>query len=568
MLVARRHCTLHAGELALQATRRTAAVHCVGLSMLVVASACQLDSHLTPLTQVVVDVDGEAQVKARSADVELVVRGGQTPDETWEAAPAMQRSIELGQDGAPTWPLRLVLVPRDRDAQRLFAISATAHDGAGGVVAQARLLSGYVSNEIRYVQLELSDDCQDIVCASTQTCRAGACADAVRAAESLGVYRPSLDAGAPIDAAQLDASADAGSDAGFAHDTGVGADDANQCDHEHGGCDPLVTCQSAEGQAVCGACPSGFDDAHGDGTSCTDIDECQVDRGGCDAKHGLCTNVPGGRVCSCNEGYHGDGMTCTENPGCQADGDCSSQANCRQRHCVCNAGYTGDGLNCSDIDECQADLTPCAAHADCQNTPGSFQCLCQQGYAGAPDARTGCLDIDECATHASDCDDEPNACINRDGGFDCRCPSGYSGDGKGAMGCSDVDECATNNGGCDSLRACTNTPGSFGCGSCASGYATSGSTGCVVIDVCATNNGGCDPQRSCKSNDGGVSCGKCQAGYSNDGDTGCVDDDECAKKKGSCGAHRRCNNTPGSFECGDCEDGYHADDSGSCTSND
>jgi hypothetical protein len=539
---------------------------------LLLAAACQLDSHVTPLTQVVVDLDSEPQVKARTAEVSLVVSGGQQPDETWSAPPSLKRVIELGQDAGPTWPLRLVLVPRGRDAGRLFAITASAQDSAGNLVAQTRLLSGYVMNEIRYVQLELSDDCQSIVCPVTQTCRAGACFDAARPAASLARFRPSLDAGTPfLDAgsdAQIDSSnVDAACDAG-----GLAVGTIAACDQDHGGCDPLVTCQNSDGQAVCGACPSGYDDAHHDGTACSDIDECQTNNGGCDAKHGTCVNVPGSRECNCVEGFHGDGLTCAQNPACHDAGDCSSQANCKQQRCVCKAGYAGDGSTCDDIDECQAKPAACGDHATCQNNLGSFQCLCQQGYATADasagaNAQSACVDLDECATHASDCDDDPNACINREGGFDCRCPSGYTGDGKGAGGCSDIDECATNNGGCDPHRTCNNSPGSFACGSCASGYMPSGSTGCANFDPCAMNNGGCDPLRTCKIEDAGVSCGKCQSGYSRDGDTGCVDDDECAKKNGNCGDHRLCQNTSGSFQCGDCEDGFHSDDSGACASN-
>ena len=34
-----------------------------------------------------------------------------------------------------------------------------------------------------------------------------------------------------------------------------------------------------------------------------------------------------------------------------------------------------------DIDEC-IDANPCDVNADCQNTPGSFVCTCNNGFIG------------------------------------------------------------------------------------------------------------------------------------------------------------------------------------------
>ena len=36
----------------------------------------------------------------------------------------------------------------------------------------------------------------------------------------------------------------------------------------------------------------------------------------------------------------------------------------------------------SDIDECAMDDDDCSANAHCTNTPGSFDCACNQGYTG------------------------------------------------------------------------------------------------------------------------------------------------------------------------------------------
>ena len=36
----------------------------------------------------------------------------------------------------------------------------------------------------------------------------------------------------------------------------------------------------------------------------------------------------------------------------------------------------------TDIDECARDIDDCNEHAACTNTPGSFECRCNDGYIG------------------------------------------------------------------------------------------------------------------------------------------------------------------------------------------
>jgi hypothetical protein len=51
---------------------------------------------------------------------------------------------------------------------------------------------------------------------------------------------------------------------------------------------------------------------------------------------------------------------------------------------------------------------------------------CDPGYSLTPD---GCIDIDECATNADDCNANA-ACTNVAGSFTCACNAGYDGDGR------------------------------------------------------------------------------------------------------------------------------------------
>lgn len=124
---------------------------------------------------------------------------------------------------------------------------------------------------------------------------------------------------------------------------------------------------------------------------------------------------------------------------------------------ACGGNQTG-GQDAAP-DECLR----CATHATCDlaSTPA---CSCDKGYAG--DGRSdgaGCLDIDECATHADNCVAGSATCTNIPGGFTCACNPGFTGDGTATgAGCTDVDECAAGTSACDNFT-CVNTVGAYRC---------------------------------------------------------------------------------------------------------
>ena len=45
----------------------------------------------------------------------------------------------------------------------------------------------------------------------------------------------------------------------------------------------------------------------------------------------------------------------------------------------------------SDIDECVTGDNNCDSHADCQNTPGSYNCICRSGFVMTDGACIGKL---------------------------------------------------------------------------------------------------------------------------------------------------------------------------------
>ncbi|XP_044163643.1 uncharacterized protein LOC122947998 [Acropora millepora] len=79
-----------------------------------------------------------------------------------------------------------------------------------------------------------------------------------------------------------------------------------------------------------------------------------------------------------------------------------------------------------DVDECSASSPVCDKNGICNNTVGSYNCTCKQGYSSAEGKR--CKDIDECQI-SSPC--HVNAtCRNSDGSYSCSCNYGFEGDGK------------------------------------------------------------------------------------------------------------------------------------------
>lgn len=74
----------------------------------------------------------------------------------------------------------------------------------------------------------------------------------------------------------------------------------------------------------------------------------------------------------------------------------------------------------SDINECVENPRICL-NGRCENTPGSYHCICQSGFTPSRDS-TFCVDMDECSTSGM-C--EHGKCVNMEGSFKCVCDSGF-----------------------------------------------------------------------------------------------------------------------------------------------
>uniref|UniRef100_A0A672V314 Latent transforming growth factor beta binding protein 4 n=1 Tax=Strigops habroptila TaxID=2489341 RepID=A0A672V314_STRHB len=240
--------------------------------------------------------------------------------------------------------------------------------------------------------------------------------------------------------------------------------------------------------------------------------------------------------------------------------------------CLCHAGYRPSA---ADVDECAQSPPPCT-HGRCENLPGSYRCLCPGGYRAAAPGQpcqgergpgghpTGINTLWGSPQHGAphippididECENEAacpgQECLNTPGSFQCRpCREGFR---LHRGRCADVDECA---GGapCGPRGRCINTEGSFRC-ECGRGYRAGGGAPCADINECLEGDF-CFPHGECLNTDGSFTC-LCAQGYTRTAaGTACTDIDEC--QRGGVCAGGRCTNTDGSFECR-CPAGFRTD---------
>jgi len=60
--------------------------------------------------------------------------------------------------------------------------------------------------------------------------------------------------------------------------------------------------------------------------------------------------------------------------------------------CMCSEGYVGDGRSCTDVDECATGASQCNENARCINTNSGegYTCVCDALYTG--DGKLQCRD--------------------------------------------------------------------------------------------------------------------------------------------------------------------------------
>ena len=149
--------------------------------------------------------------------------------------------------------------------------------------------------------------------------------------------------------------------------------------------------------------------------------------------------------------------------------------------CECKAGFfRNEAGSCADVDECSAQEKNCHPKANCENTSGSYQCNCNQGYYGNGEVclkgqcvDSNCLENQVCSSPST---------------LDCKCKAGYIAK-SGSNSCIDFDECAYNDFDCEEYvnTECKNTVGSYDC-VCRQGFFKNGGECTKPMDVLVTHS--------------------------------------------------------------------------------
>ncbi|KAK3098432.1 hypothetical protein FSP39_019409 [Pinctada imbricata] len=334
------------------------------------------------------------------------------------------------------------------------------------------------------------------------------------------------------------------------------------------------TCVNTRGSYVC-QCPANYE-LNPSGTGCIDRRRgmCYLSVG-TGRESGMCSDVIGSNLlraeccCSVGRGWGEVQGFCEE---CPAN-------NTREYKMLCPGGPgfkpNNETLVLEDVNEC-VEIEGICEGGECQNTFGSFRCVCPKGYRLE---NYKCVDIDECVEDSTLCG--VGTCLNTRGSYRCVCPDGFVPmEGQECMDmrkgncyasyyttrqppyqaiCSNVlsrnltqRQCC-----CSTIGKAWNNP----CEPCPRRNTTEFNKLCEAIGIeegvneCELFGDALCQNGRCIDTTDRFRC-ECNPGYLYNPTTfNCDDENECRRLLPPCIGIAQCINTPGSYRC-ECPDGY------------